>query len=143
MLLARPGGMRPIFGLVDQLKAGLDYHQERHAVLASNLANVDTPHFRPRELERTDRPEPGGFGAALGAALETTQGGHQGGATGILSTRVVVDRAATPDADGNAVSIDREAVKIAANHIRYETLSTLVASSLGGLSWAAGDGRGA
>ena len=135
--------MRPIFGLVDQLKAGLDYHQQRHAVLASNLANVDTPHFRPRDLERTDAPDPDAFSGALGTALAETEAGHLGASTGGLETRVVIDRSATPDADGNAVSLDREAIKVAANHIRYETLSTLVGNALSGITWAAADGRGA
>jgi len=137
--------MRSIFGHVDGLKQGLDYHQQRHALLASNLANVDTPHFRPRELERTDTSPAGGFAGFLGAALATTAEGHLGGQgadAGGLTTRVVIDRNATPDADGNSVSIDREAVKIAANHIRYDTLTQMVASSLSGLSWAASDGRG-
>jgi len=35
----------------------------------------------------------------------------------------------------------REAAKIAANNIRYETLATLVSSDLSGLLWAANDGR--
>lgn len=134
--------MRSIFGLVQELKGGLDYHQQRHALLASNLANVDTPGFRPRELERTDRAESGAFGGVLQSALATTSGGHLGAEPGGLSTRVVIDRSATPDADGNSVSIDREAVKVAANHIRYETISTLVSSALSGLAWAASDGRG-
>jgi flagellar basal body rod protein FlgB len=55
---------------------------------------------------------------------------------------VVVDEAAPANADGNAVSLDREAVKITANHVRYETISTLVAAELASLAYVAGDGKG-
>ena len=43
--------------------------------------------------------------------------------------------------DGNAVSVDREAVKIAANQLRYDTLAVLASQELDGLGWAANDGR--
>jgi flagellar basal body rod protein FlgB len=40
------------------------------------------------------------------------------------------------------VSVDREAVKIAANQLRYDTLAVLASQTLNGLAWAANDGRG-
>ncbi len=45
--------------------------------------------------------------------------------------------------DGNAVSLDREAVKIATNQLRYDTVASLTQNELSGLVWAANDGRGA
>jgi flagellar basal body rod protein FlgB len=44
--------------------------------------------------------------------------------------------------DGNAVSLDREAVKIAANQMRYDAIASLTQNELSGLVWAANDGRG-
>ena len=35
----------------------LDYHSERHNVLASNVANANTPGFRPKELLRVEAEE--------------------------------------------------------------------------------------
>lgn len=105
-------------------------------MLSANLANVDTPQFRSRDIERTD------FEGALSVAMSATDPrhlphGHEG-----LGTRVTIDEKSPANADGNAVSLDAETVKITANHIRYETVSTLVAAELGLLAYAAGDAKG-
>ena len=45
-------------------------------------------------------------------------------------------------ADGNFVSLDREAGKLAANRLRYDMVSVLVKTQLDGLMKAANDGKG-
>lgn len=131
-----------ILSSVEQLRAGLDYHLARHNLLTANLAHVDTPGFRPLDLQRA-----GAFEGALHSALETTQPGHIGAPQASSSGeawRVVTDASAQgTGTDGNAVSLDREAVKIATNQLRYDTLASLVQNELSGLSWAANDGKGA
>jgi flagellar basal-body rod protein FlgB len=124
---------------VSELRAGLDYHLARQNLLTANLAHVDTPGFQPLDLVRTDTQ----FGAVMHAELSRTEPGHLGAAaTGsAASYHVQADPDVAASMDGNGVSIDREAVKIAANNIRYDTLSTLVTSELSGLEWAANDGR--
>jgi len=127
-----------LLGTVDRLAAGLDYHQARHAVLTANLANVDTPQYRARDIERTDR-----FDDAMKVALRATDQGHMGVGPNGLATKVIVDDTTPAGADGNAVSLDKETVKITANSVRYETISTLVQAQLAMMAYAAGDGRGA
>ncbi len=130
-----------ILGTVEKLSAGLDYHLARHNLLTANLAHADTPGFKPLELQRT-----GAFEGALHAAMATTQPGHIGSAQSSHpgeGWHVVQDGSATAaGADGNAVSLDREAVKIATNQLRYDTLASLVQNELSGLAWAANDGKG-
>ncbi len=123
---------------VSRLQLGLDFHQARHAVLTANLANVDTPNYRPRDLARTDA-----FQNHLSIALDATNDKHIAPSKGGLSTEILVDRATPNDRDANSVNLDRESVKITANNVRYETLSTLVTAELGMLGYAASDGRGA
>jgi flagellar basal-body rod protein FlgB len=131
-----------ILDSVEHLRASLDYHLARHNVLTANLAHVDTPGYKPLDLQRT-----GSFEGALHAALATTQPGHIAQAhssVGGEAFRVIEDASAHATAtDGNSVSLDREAVKIATNQIRYDTLASLTQNELSGLAWAAGDGRGA
>jgi flagellar basal-body rod protein FlgB len=127
-----------ILATVERLNAGLDYHLARHNLLTANLAHVDTPGFRPLDLQRT-----GGFEGALHVALQTTEPGHIGG-SGQSSEgfRVVKDPSVSASGtDGNSVSLDREAVKIATNQLRYDTLASLVQNELSGLAWAANDGK--
>jgi flagellar basal-body rod protein FlgB len=130
-----------IIDSVEHLRASMDYHLARHNLLTANLAHVDTPGFRPLDLQRA-----GAFEGALQSALTTTQPGHialshTGNGEGWHVVEDASAQAAGPD--GNGVSLDREAVKIATNQIRYDTLASLVQNELSGLSWAANDGKGA
>jgi flagellar basal-body rod protein FlgB len=125
---------------IEPLRSGLDYLSARHNLLTANLAHADTPGYRPLDLQRA-----GGFAGELHAAMATTQPGHIGAphasADG-TSWRVVEDATAQSSGnDGNAVSIDREAVKIASNQLRYDALASLVQNQLAGLEWAASDGK--
>ena len=43
--------------------------------------------------------------------------------------------------DNNGVDLDREAVKIASNQMRYDMIAQLASSQLQGLEWAATDGK--
>lgn len=123
---------------VDSLAATLDYQLERQNVLAANLANVDTPAFRARDLVRSDA-----FGEELAVQLSATEPDHLGAAPRGVDARVVVDRSCAPGSDGNSVDLDREVVKISANHLRYDAVSRLTTAKLGQLLWAVSDGRGA
>jgi flagellar basal-body rod protein FlgB len=129
---------------VQRLHVGLDYHLARHNLLTSNLAHLDTPNYKPLDLERT--PAGGTFHAAMQVALAQTDPGHLGAAAPAgreeeATWKTIEDPGARPGYDGNAVSVDREAAKIAANQVRYDALASLVSGELSGLSWAANDGR--
>lgn len=134
--------MLDIFGGLQTLHQALDYHLERHNLLASNVAHVDTPGYKPHDLARVD---PGQFAAVLSVELQRTSDGHLTGlgpSTQSNVGRVFEDSSAGFGADGNSVSLDREAAKLAANHLRYDVVSTIVAAELKGLTYAANDGRG-
>jgi flagellar basal-body rod protein FlgB len=130
-----------ILDSIERLRAGLDYHLARHNLLTANLAHVDTPGYRPLDLQKANA---GDFNAVMNTALVATDPHHIGtheAANSREAFRVVEDPTATPGLDGNSVNVDREAVKIATNHVRYETLASLASSELAGLAWAANDGR--
>lgn len=128
--------MVAMFGSIDLGRRTLDYHLERHNVLASNVANVETPGFTPHELLRApEGPE--------AARLRTTDERHLGGpgANGpswIDETELVV----SPGNDGNGVSMERELSRVSANHLRYEGVARLVQMHIGVLRYAANDGQG-
>lgn len=125
---------------VERLHSALDYHLSRHNLLTSNLAHIDTPGYKPVDLERANT----GFSGALHVALEATHAGHMtSGTAGSANSagRVVEDPGASAGGDNNGVDLDREAVKIATNQLRYDMLAQLVSSQLASLSWAASDGK--
>ena len=94
-----------IFDLAEQRLAWTDRRQE---VLAQNIANLDTPGFRPRDLPS--------FADALQkaaiAAPAQTQPGHMAGTSGALLAAMLPEQTALHAPDGNAVSLDEQLVKV-------------------------------
>ena len=130
--------MHGVFDGVELGRRTLDYHLERQNVLASNVANLETPGFVPRELLR------GVDGASRAhLSLSATDDGHLGatdfggGAHEVLEELVV-----SPGNEGNGVSLERELSRVAANHLRYEGAARIVQNRLGALRYAANDGNG-
>jgi flagellar basal-body rod protein FlgB len=87
----------------------LGWLDRRQAVLAQNVANADTPEFRPRDLTPFART----LAATAQPVLARTAPNHLHPAgrarDGSREDRQVAEAAP----DGNAVSLDREAVRIA------------------------------
>ena len=111
------------------LAEALTLHQRRHEVLASNLANVETPRFRARDLD---------FDAALKEAFE----GRQTDALTVSNApRVVEDVSAPPRADGNTVDLDLQMSKLGANGGRYVALARILALRIALLRQAIEGGR--
>jgi flagellar basal-body rod protein FlgB len=122
---------------IDRLRGSLDYHLERQNLLSSNLAQMNTPGFRAKDLERSN------FQSVMHATLASTSPLHlAGSAPPSGSGKIVIDSSLPAGGDGNGVSLDREVVKIASNQVRYDVISGLASGSLGSLSWAVSDGRG-
>jgi flagellar basal-body rod protein FlgB len=115
----------------------LDYHSSRHNVLASNIANVNTPGFRPKELLRVEAEE---FKNTL--PLVRTEQEHflTAGLEAVHDLTVVPDESNIGGLDGNNVSLEREMSKLEANDLRYQTAAKLVSRHLGMLRYAANDG---
>jgi flagellar basal-body rod protein FlgB len=139
-----PCAMSDLFSAIGSLHGALDYHLERHTVLSSNVAHVDTPGFHPHDLRRVEPM--GDFSGALSVAMERTNTAHfqtPNVDAAALDGRVFEDLSAGAGNDGNYVSLDREAAKVAANQLRYDTVSAIVSAELHQLSYAAGDAKGA
>jgi flagellar basal-body rod protein FlgB len=134
--------MADLFASIAPLHAALDYHLERHAVLASNIAHVDTPGYKPNDLARVEGTS---FDGALSVAMARTNEAHMsvsGSAGSDLEGRVFQDLSAGAGNDGNFVSLDREAGKVAANQLRYDVVSAIVSAELKQMHFAADDGKG-
>jgi flagellar basal-body rod protein FlgB len=129
-----------LFSSVAPLSYALDFHLERHNLLAANIANVDTPRYKPTDLARVGEA---GFESAMQLAIARTDPAHLStGADEPLVGRVFEDLSAGGGADGNFVSLDRESGKLATNRLRYDIVSVLVRSQLDSLMSAANDGKG-
>lgn len=129
--LANAPGVPSVFGSVDSLAGAMTFHRERQAVLSGNIGNLETPNYRPLDLERVVLPTAPGADPAqpVGAGPAPFQ-------------LVFDDGGALNGPDGNAVTPDRELAKMDANRVRYNTSAELVTRRLALLRYAAGDGVG-
>jgi flagellar basal-body rod protein FlgB len=137
--------MADLFASIQPLHAALDYHLERHSVLASNVAHVDTPGYKPNDLARVESTDAASFDGALRVAMRRTNEAHLsvgGEGTEDLEGRTFQDLSAGVGNDGNYVSLDREAAKVASNQLRYDVVSAIVSAELRGMHFAATDAKG-
>ena len=123
----------PIFSM---LRTRLDWAQARQRVLAENVANSDTPNFRPNDLAAPK------FDASSAIAqpvrLATTESGHLPGLNAAETFRSERPAAYDLRPTGNAVNIEDEMMKVAANQMDYQAVSALYTRSLNLLKTAIG-----
>src|ERR1700689_2655543 len=63
--------MSNILDGIERLHQALDYHLERQNLLTANLTHIDTPGYKPLDLERG-----AAFQGELSTAMATTDSGH-------------------------------------------------------------------
>lgn len=105
----------------------LQFRARRHALLASNIANADTPKFQARDANLADSlteatAAKGAF-AAASVTMTTTAGGHIPSAMAKAQSTIEFGRlrqSEQPTADGNSVDMDIERGEIAKNTILYQ-----------------------
>ena len=123
--------------LFTMLRTRMHWHQERQRLLAENVANADTPNYRPQDLAplQFDRMRPN----VPALALDRTASAHVGGAGG-WSGRFESSRQADYEVRpaGNAVNLEDEMIKTAANQMDYQAATTLYSRSLSLIKTAIG-----
>jgi flagellar basal-body rod protein FlgB len=103
--------LHPVFRMLDpiasQLERYMDLLSTRQKLVASNIANADTPGYRTRDIDFQSE-----FQRAMGAP------------------RVVEVDGLTVKNDGNDVSLDRESRLLAENALRFQLASNLLRSQI-------------
>lgn len=109
----------------EALSRALDLRTENQTVIASNIANADTPGYQAQELD---------FEKAMSKALDA--GRDPSEVTGEIHNQVndVVRE------DGNTVDRDAEMVNLGQNQILYDAAADLVKKKLALLKYSISDG---
>ena len=125
--------------VLSMLRTRMQWHGERQQVLAENVANADTPGFRPRDLANPSPATLRGGGGGRGVALATTTAMHIG-ASGGSGSRFEAERGGKYETRpaGNAVNLEDEMLKVAANQMDHQTAALVYSRSLGLLKTALG-----
>jgi flagellar basal-body rod protein FlgB len=123
----------PIFGM---LREKMQWHQQRQRLLAENVANADTPGFRPKDLREPDFRNPAPPGSI---GLSRSNATHIAG-VGDTASSFQVERDGKFDVRpaGNAVSIEDEMMKVAQNQMDFQAATALYSRSLGLIKTAFG-----
>jgi flagellar basal-body rod protein FlgB len=124
----------PLFSM---LKTRMRWLETRQRLLAENVANVETPGYRGRDLKPQDFTRQ--LQAATSVQMVSTNPGHLAGATQGDPT-FAADRSqpfeVTPR--GNSVSLEEEMMRIAQNQTDHQTATALYSRSLGLIKSALG-----
>lgn len=122
--------------ILSMLRTRMQWHQERQRILAENVANSDTPNFRPNDLAppRFDRPA----SSVASPALERTDVAHIGGALGGEGAFQSGRQQFRIRPAGNAVSLEDEMLKVASNQMDYQAATALYSRGLGLIKTAIG-----
>ncbi len=119
-------GIRQHFGVHDE---ALALRSKRNNILASNIANAATPHFKARDID---------FEATLakqmpGGPLATTNERHVARSNNLTADRMLYRDPVNPSLDGNTVELAVEQMQFSENVVRYQTSLTFMNRKVSGL----------
>jgi flagellar basal-body rod protein FlgB len=126
--------------ILTQLRTRMQWHQERQRVLSENVANSDTPNFKPRDLIEPSFDASGAAAGPMGSlAMMRTSATHivpgdGGGQTFDQNKRTGFETRPT----GNSVNLEDEMLKVSANQMDYAAVTSLYSKSLHLLKTAIG-----
>lgn len=125
--------------MINKLDAALQFHQtalnlrsSRQELLASNIANADTPNYKARDIDFASALQNALSGSVAQLPVATSSSMHLQGNTGatLLGSPVMYRKPIQPSADGNTVDMDVERAQFADNALRYEASLKFVSNEL-------------
>ncbi len=121
------------------LQRSLDFRGKRNALLASNVANVETPGYKARDLV---------FEKALGRAMRAQEPGplqvthprHLDGRQivplALVKPQLIYSATPVTSLDGNSVDLEREMAKLGENQVAYQALAQMISFKISQLKAA-------
>ena len=127
----------PVSGMVstattEALGRFLDVDLARYKLVAMNLANIDTPGYRTRDLD---------FRAEMRRAVEEANGGEYGELASFQPVARLV-RGLNERPDGNNVSVERESLLLAETQMKFNLGTQLLKDQFHMISLAINSGGG-
>ena len=113
-------------------QTALSLRAARQELLASNIANADTPNYKARDIDFAAALQNALMGTSSELPAARTSPMHLEGKTGgsILGAPVMYRKPAQLSADGNTVDIDVERAQFADNALRYEASVRFVSEQM-------------
>ncbi len=121
--------------MINRLDEAFQFHQQalelrsyRQQLLASNIANADTPGYKARDIDFASTLQAAMSGGTSPSQPAVTAPGHIDGRNGApVSERQILYRTPSqPSIDGNTVEMDAERAQFADNAVRMEASLTFL-----------------
>ncbi len=130
---------------VELVGKSIDLRAKNQNLIASNIANAETPNYVPKALDFEEELQGALKGARKGAPA-MTHPRHlpiKGAAKGFqsVSGRIVETPAKTPGKDGNAVELEGEMSKMSENQIMYNASVQILTKQFTELRTALREGK--
>lgn len=130
------------------LRDRMRFLQNRQKLLAQNIANADTPGYRPKDIKQLGI-DPASRGADASRRMTTGSIQMRGGGLAVTDPRHIAaggSEGATPDRgasyetrpSGNAVDLENEMLKISQNQVDFQTAANIYQRGLSTMKIALG-----
>ncbi len=137
--------MNDISNRIAVFSKALDLRAQRQQVLASNIANADTPGYKARDFDfqAAMTQAMGGNPLGAGLAMRMTAPRHlEGSGAGNAQAALQYRREFQSAVDGNTVDMDVERVEITQNAMQYQVVAQLISDRFQGLRTAMSSTQG-
>ena len=114
-------------------EASMRLRAQRQQVLASNLANADTPNYKARDVDFKNALQSALSSSAGSGGLTQTHAAHLPGIAALSMPQTQLRVAAQNSMDGNTVDMDVERAAFAENALQYEVSVSLAQGQIKGL----------
>lgn len=116
-------------------QTALNLRAARQELLASNIANADTPNYKARDVDFASALRNAMAGTPAELPAVKTSPMHLEGNSGasVMGSPVMYRKPVQPSADGNTVDMDVERAQFADNALRYEASVMFVNARLKGI----------
>ncbi len=109
----------------------LTLRSERQRLIASNIANADTPGYQARDMDFAQALKEATAGAAPLRGLSVSQPGHLAGTPGASAeAQLLYASPSQTSLDRNTVDMDRERASFADNSVKYEATLRFINGSV-------------
>ncbi|MCW5618044.1 MAG: flagellar basal body rod protein FlgB [Nitrosomonas sp.] len=120
--------------MISKLDKTLNFHHQalglraaRQELLASNIANSDTPNFKAKDIDFSGVLREKLSASSPATALNTTSSLHIGnGKDHGIGNNILYRIPLQPSIDGNTVDMDSERTRFADNSIKYDASITFI-----------------
>lgn len=118
-------------------KTAMDLRVQRQQIVASNIANADTPQYKAKDFNFSQALQGAMYGRMQGdLSLSKTAARHIDGTGNPASAYLQYRTEKQSAVDGNTVDMDVERAAIAENSMQYELLTRLISDKFSGLKSA-------